>query len=130
MNNKVRKLKKIFFKKKLQLHHGCHFRNRNRTRKQIDSMRGQNCLLPIDQICWREAKPKYLFQKNYYTRNRRKALTDISILCPSCKPDCIEYLSKGKILETKNVIDRERATILKERFRLKVDRNFIVGTTA
>ena len=53
-------------------YHGCRYRNRNGTGKEIEYNRGEICVLPIHTACWRKTKKKYLSPKVYHTRYRRK----------------------------------------------------------
>ena len=110
------------------LYHSCNYNNRSGTRRLIDYDRGHNCLFPYE-YCWRETKSKYLFRKNYYTRKRRKKLSDIFVLCGSCKPEIIEDLTKGNIVTLTNSVDREHTDILRNRFNLIVYNNFISDIT-
>ena len=41
-------------------YHGCHYRNKNRTRKKIQYNREEQCINPVHTFCWRPLKKKYL----------------------------------------------------------------------
>ena len=56
-------------------YHGCNFKNRNGTYKEVKYNRGESCLLATNERCWRPTKSKYLKQKIYHTRQRKKAVS-------------------------------------------------------
>ena len=50
-------------------YHGCHYANRNGTRKLIDYGRGEQCVLPTNKRFWKiDVKDKYMIRKAYFTR--------------------------------------------------------------
>ena len=53
-------------------YHGCQYRNKNGTGKEIEYNRGEICVLPIHTACWRKTKKKYLSPKVYHTRYLRQ----------------------------------------------------------
>ena len=55
-----------------RLYHGCQFKNRNGTRREIDYKRGKICLVPTNDWCWRPTKMKYLERRPCQTRYRAR----------------------------------------------------------
>ena len=53
-------------------YHGCRFRNRNGTRKKICYIKGDSCKFAANERYWRPTKSKYLNQKIYFTRQRKR----------------------------------------------------------
>ena len=55
--------------------HGCDYKNRNGTRKKTDYKRGNQCLIPTNNLYWRKTKDKYKDKvKIYFTRQAAKSL--------------------------------------------------------
>ena len=58
----------------IKAYRGCWRVNKNSTRKLRDYKRGERCLFPTNNRCWRRAKAKYFLDRSYLTRRRvRKA---------------------------------------------------------
>ena len=53
-------------------YHDCQYRNRNGTIKKIECIRGEICVVPVHNVCWRKTKKKYFSPKVYHARYQRK----------------------------------------------------------